>query len=39
MGYFDLDFLGSAKEIDPKCLKLNDEITGHKNKLKKKNKS
>ena len=35
MEYIELDFLGSAQEIDPNFIKLYEEITGH--KIKKKN--
>lgn len=37
MEYIELDFLGTAKEIDPYFLELYEKITGHPLKLKKKN--
>jgi len=30
MEYIELDFLGSAKEIDPNSIKLFEVVTGHK---------
>ena len=30
MEYIELDFLGSAQEIDPNFIKLYEKITGHK---------
>lgn len=34
MEYIELDFLGSAKEIDPNFIELYEKITGHKIKKK-----
>lgn len=36
MEYIELDFLGSAKEIDSNFKKLYEKITGHQLKMKKK---
>jgi len=37
MEYIELDFLGSAKEIDPHFIELFERITGHNINIKKKN--
>ena len=34
MEYIELDFLGSAEEIDPNFIKLYERITGHQIKKK-----
>ena len=36
MEYVELDFLGTAKEIDPHFLELLEKVTGHQLKIRKK---